>query len=78
MKRSIKALFSFLIISLILNSCTSEPEPEEQINYNWPVSSAAEFGLNNYWLWGPPVNWSGSVAIIIGSNKEDNGVLRRG
>jgi len=24
-------------------------------------------------MWGPPTNWDGSIAIIVGSNKEDNG-----
>ena len=42
---------------------------------------AKEFGLpdkvfsphNSYWLWGPPKNWNENIAIIIGSNKKDNG-----
>jgi hypothetical protein len=28
-------------------------------------------GHNNYWLWGPP-HFNGDVAIVIGSNLEDN------
>lgn len=25
---------------------------------------------NSYWMWGPPTNWDGSLAIVIGLNKE--------
>jgi Dolichyl-phosphate-mannose-protein mannosyltransferase len=27
---------------------------------------------NNYWLWGPPNDWDGSIAIVVGSNMHDN------
>ncbi|PKL83225.1 MAG: hypothetical protein CVV24_06120 [Ignavibacteriae bacterium HGW-Ignavibacteriae-3] len=27
---------------------------------------------NSYWLWGPPKDWDGKTAIIIGSSREDN------
>jgi len=27
---------------------------------------------NSYWLWGPPSDWTGTVAIIVGSTAEDN------
>jgi len=29
---------------------------------------------NNYWFWGPPENWDGSIAIVVGSNKQGNSV----
>ena len=27
---------------------------------------------NSYWMWGPPTNWDGNIAIVIGLNKEYN------
>ncbi len=37
--------------------------------YGLPKAYSAH---NNYWFWGPPQNFNGEAAIVVGSNKQDN------
>ena len=43
----ITKVFSSVIILFFLSlSCSSDPEPQDQINFNWPVSTPQELGLD--------------------------------